>query len=155
MRRVQTEKAARSSPPPPPQDSGPGLARPDAGPRGTAAPEGCSGKARPQSWTRSCLHSTHPPTGGHGVTPLALHSTDSKQNAAAPHRVPPVPRPPAAVPVPDGPARAGQGENWLARGGGGVTGAPRRRGGGSSNGAPVTGTVVKSQIFPPFLPFFH
>ena len=43
------------------QDSGRNPARPDAGPRGTATPEGCSGKARPHSWTRSCLHGTPPP----------------------------------------------------------------------------------------------
>ena len=58
-RRGETPKAARSSPP---QDGGPGAVRPDAGPRGTATPEGCSDKARPYSGPRTCLHGT-PPTG--------------------------------------------------------------------------------------------
>ena len=55
-RRGQTPEAARSSPPP--KDGGPGPARPHARPRGTVTPEGCSGKARPQSWTWTCLHGT-------------------------------------------------------------------------------------------------
>ena len=64
---------------------------------------------------------------------------------------------------------SGRGENWLARGGGGVVGAPRRRGGGAGNGAPVTQPLVKYQsprrevvrssagigvIYPPFLGSF-
>ena len=77
-------------------------------------------------------------------------------------------------PAPSGPPlgplmRSGRGENWLARGGGGVVGAPRRRGGGSGNGAPVTEPLVQYQsprrevvrssagvgvLYPPFLGSF-
>ena len=42
-----------------------------------------------------------------------------------------------------------------AGGGGGGHGSPPKEGGGSGNGAPVTETMVKSQFFFPFLPFFH
>ena len=81
-----------------PQDSGPGPARPDLAPKGTATPEGCSGKARPQSWTRSCLQGTPPPTSRYGAAlSLCTATTASRMTqrniAYPPYRGLPPPSP--------------------------------------------------------------
>ena len=98
-------RATQGRPPPLPNNE-PGVARPSKGPRGRATPEGCSGKAQPWWWTRACLQSTPPPPRWCGAGPIALLSAVTTHNAPPHHRVPPVPRPPPAVPVRDGRARA-------------------------------------------------
>ena len=112
--RIPPPPPARIPPPPPPvfgeRRRGPRQQPPTTRPRGTATPVRCSGKARPQSWTQSCLHGTPPPPGRGAATPGMLRDVGTAlHHATAQYRVPSVPRPPAAVPIPDGPSRAAAG----------------------------------------------
>ena len=91
--------------PPPPTSVGRGPARPGKGPRGTASPGGMFGQGATVVVDPGVPTGSPPPQVVRR-RPFALLGAVTKQNASPHHRVPPVPRAPAAIPVPGGQARA-------------------------------------------------